>query len=56
MNLLVLPLSQVHSQPFNVVGFMKNLGALILAFGLPITVIAAKYYESEDVYRVLKTS
>lgn len=56
MNLLVLPLSQVHSQPFNVVGFMKNLGALILAFGLPITIIADKYYESEDAYRLLKTS
>ena len=56
MNLLILPLSQVHSQPFNVIGFMKNLGALILAFGLPITVIADKYYESEDIYRILKTS
>ena len=56
MNLLVLPLSQVHSQPFKALGFIKNLVALILAFGLPITVIAGKYYESDDSYRVLRAS
>ena len=56
INLLVLPLSQVYSQPFNALGLIKNLAALILAFGLPITVLADKYYESENPYRILRAS
>jgi hypothetical protein len=44
MNLVVVPLSHTPPQPFNIVGAIENLAALILAFGIPVTIIAGKYY------------
>jgi len=45
MNLVVLPLSHTPPQPFNIVGAILNLVVLILAFGVPVTIIAGKYYK-----------
>lgn len=45
MNLVVVPLSHTPPQPFNIAGAIENLVALILAFGVPVTIIAGKYYE-----------
>ena len=45
MNLVVVPLSHAPPQPFYIVGAIENLVALILAFGVPVTIIAGKYYE-----------
>jgi len=60
MNLAVVPLSQAHPQPMHLVGALKNMAILIFAFGLPITLIADKYYSvsprGEQTYEVLKTS
>ena len=53
-NLLIFSLSQAHSQPFNALDVIKNMAELILAFGVPVMVIAGKYYESEDPCRILK--
>jgi hypothetical protein len=45
MNLLVVPyLSHIIQKPFKLVGVLKNMAALIVAFGLPISFIAGKYY------------
>jgi uncharacterized membrane protein YagU involved in acid resistance len=45
MNLVVVPLSHTPPQPFHITGAIENLFALIIAFGIPVTIIAGKYYE-----------
>lgn len=44
MNLAVLPLSAAHLQPLKLKGILENMAALILAFGMPVTVIAGQFY------------
>ncbi|QKJ30205.1 hypothetical protein HQ865_10665 [Mucilaginibacter mali] len=45
MNLLVVPyLSHIVTRPINLVGMLKNMAALIAAFGFPISFIAGKYW------------
>jgi len=44
MNLIVIPLSHVASSPIHLAAALKDIGILIVAFGLPITVIADKFY------------
>lgn len=45
MNLLVVPyLSHIAQRPFKLVGVLKNMAALIFAFGFPISFIAGKYW------------
>jgi len=60
MNLAVVPLSQTAPQPMHLIGALKNIAILIFAFGLPITIIADRYYSlnsaSEETYEVFKTS
>ncbi|MCR8556815.1 hypothetical protein KXD93_04150 [Mucilaginibacter sp. BJC16-A38] len=46
MNLVVLPLSNTPPQPHHFIGILKNIGILALAYGLPIVVIADKFYTS----------
>ena len=45
MNLVVLPLSQAYSSPFTWPGFLRSVVILMLCIGLPISLMAAKYYK-----------
>lgn len=60
MNMVVVPLSQATPPPMHLIGALKNIAILIFAFGLPITIIAEKYYSlspgGEQAYEVIKTS
>jgi uncharacterized membrane protein YagU involved in acid resistance len=47
MNMAVLPLTSVHSQPLKLKGVLENIAALIIAFGLPVTMIAGNSYDGE---------
>ena len=44
MGLVILPLSRTPPDKFHLVGIIKNMAALILAYGLPFTIIANKFY------------
>ena len=45
MNFLVVPyLSHIVQRPMKLAGVLKNMSALIVAFGFPIVFIANKYY------------
>ena len=46
MNLVIVPLSHTPPQPFRWAGVIENLIVLMLAFGLPVTLIADKYYNT----------
>ena len=48
MNLVVIPLSKIPSQHFHFMNVIEDMAALILAYGLPITLIANKYYNSKS--------
>lgn len=45
MNLIVLPLSQAYNAPFTWPGFLRGVVILMLSIGLPISLMAAKYYK-----------
>lgn len=51
MNLVILPLSQTPPSHFYFTNVVENIAALILAFGLPITIIADKFYYGTYVMR-----
>jgi hypothetical protein len=51
MNLVVLPVSQTPPSHFHLVNVVENIAALILAFGLPVTIIADKFYYGTHVIR-----
>jgi hypothetical protein len=44
MNLVVVPLSRTPSDKFHLTGIIINTAALIVAYGLPFTIIANKFY------------
>jgi hypothetical protein len=44
MNLGVLPLSNVTTQPFRLSGVLIGMGVLVVCIGLPISLITHKYY------------
>jgi hypothetical protein len=46
MNLVVVPLSHIPPQPFHIISVIEDFAALILAFGVPVTVIADKFYST----------
>lgn len=46
MNLVVVPLSNVASRPFNVTNAAINMMILIVCIGMPLSFIAAKSYKS----------
>jgi hypothetical protein len=46
MNLIVVPLSRIPLQQFHAISVIENMAALILAYGLPITLIANKFYNT----------
>jgi hypothetical protein len=45
MNLLVLPLSNIPSHHIQAWGAIKEIIILIIAYGLPVTLIAGRYYK-----------
>jgi hypothetical protein len=48
MNLLVVPLSNVKTGPFNLKNAGINAGILIIAIGLPVSLIAHAYYSKKN--------
>ncbi|MDB4922452.1 hypothetical protein [Mucilaginibacter sp.] len=46
MNLVVVPLSHTPPQPFHIIRVIEGFAALLLAFGVPVTVIADKFYST----------
>ncbi len=48
MNLIVIPLSKIPPQQFHFINTMEDIAALILAYGLPITLIANKFYNTKS--------
>ena len=44
MNLVVVPLSNAPKTPFNVLNAIQAMGILIVCIGLPISILANKYY------------
>lgn len=47
MNLAVLPMTSVPKSPFNIVPALTGAIILVVAVGLPISVIANKYYSTQ---------
>ena len=47
MNYLVLPFTHIPSRPFSFSGAIKNILILMLAIGLPVSLITAKYYSNK---------
>ena len=48
MNLIVIPLSKIPPQQFHFMNVIEDIAALTLAYGLPITLIANKFYNSKS--------
>ncbi len=46
MSLAIIPLSRTPSNKFHLTGIILNMAALILAYGLPFTIIAGKFYNN----------
>ncbi len=44
MNLIIVPLSRAHKLPFTVAGAAREMAILMVCVGLPIAVLAARYY------------
>ncbi len=44
MGLVIVPLSRTPSDKYHLISIIINMAALILAYGLPFTVIAGKFY------------
>ena len=44
MGLVIVPLSRTPSDKYHLISIIKNMAALILAYGLPFTLIAGKFY------------
>lgn len=47
MNLIVIPLSDAPPQHFKVLGVIEDLVALIVAYGVPFTLIADRFYHPQ---------
>lgn len=50
MNFAVLPLTHIPKGPahITVIGLLKGLGALILCVGLPVAMMASKFYQKKQ--------
>jgi hypothetical protein len=44
MGLVIVPLSRTPSDKYHLISIIKNMAALIIAYGLPFTIIANKFY------------
>jgi uncharacterized membrane protein YagU involved in acid resistance len=50
MNLLVVPLSLLTKSPFNLSNALTGAGILILAIGLPVSLMADNYYKKKYLF------
>ena len=48
MNLVVVPLSLAPKSPFNITNALTGAGILILAIGLPVSLMVDKYYNTRN--------
>jgi hypothetical protein len=49
MNRIVVPLSRIPSRPFNLKNALIGLGILIIAIGIPLSFMAARYYSRKKI-------
>lgn len=47
MNRVVVPLSKIPDSPFNLKNALIGLGILIIAIGIPLSFMAARYYSAQ---------
>jgi hypothetical protein len=47
MNVIIVPLSNAGSRPFNIVNALINVIILIVCIGMPLSLIANTYFKSE---------
>lgn len=47
MNLVVLPLSNIAPQAFTASGVLKNMAILVVCIGLPVALLADRFYRNE---------
>ncbi|MBC7887491.1 MAG: hypothetical protein H7Z13_06345 [Ferruginibacter sp.] len=48
MNLVVLPMTNVPKSPINIASAITGMVILVCAVGLPVSIIAKKYYSKQD--------
>jgi uncharacterized membrane protein YagU involved in acid resistance len=51
MNRVVVPLSKIPARPFNLKNALIGLGILVIAIGIPLSLMASKYYTSKVIKR-----
>jgi len=44
MNRVVIPLSEIAQRPFNLKGALTGMAILMVAIGLPISLLTHRYY------------
>jgi hypothetical protein len=44
MNRVVIPLSEIQQRPFNLKGALTGMSILMVAIGLPISILTRRYY------------
>ena len=49
MNRVVIPLSKIQQGPFNIKGALTGAAILIVAIGLPVSILARRYYSRKGV-------
>ena len=47
MNRIIVPLSRIPARPFNLVNAIVGLGILIIAIGIPLSLMAGSYYSGK---------
>ena len=48
MSFVVLPLSQIPQRPFNWVSFLENAVILMFSIGLPVSIMAERFYRKSE--------
>ena len=52
MNLLIVPMSHITSTAFNWVSALKNIAILVVCIGLPISLLADRFYKGQRLINV----
>ena len=48
MSFVILPLTNVAQRPFNAFGFLENMVILMFSIGLPVALLADRFYHSKS--------
>ena len=48
MSFVILPLTNIVSRPFNAFGFLENMVILMFSIGLPVALLADRFYHSKS--------